>query len=113
MAVDGAVGHALFCAQSDVVKVDLRAEPPAAFATIKAVGSKAHGLVEWGRFFVMLDSDNAALAIVDPSTSEVHQRWQVREGAPRAHTHTHAYPPAYAHARTRTHTQRQRQSKGM
>ncbi len=85
-------------AQSSAIKIDLSRKRPAVAATVSNVGLKAHGLVAWGPGgrFVMLDSDNAALVVVDPASGKVQRRWKVgrRRGqggglrAARTHTRT-------------------------
>ncbi|KAG2444762.1 hypothetical protein HXX76_001506 [Chlamydomonas incerta] len=63
--------------KSEAVKVDLAADPrPRVVAQIKGVGHKAHGLVAWGASFVVLDSENGALSVVDPSTGEVKRHFK-------------------------------------
>lgn len=66
--------------QSDVVALDMTSEPPRELLRIKGVGTKAHGLVEWGSKLIMLDSDAGTLVQLDPYTSNVDDIWAVPEG---------------------------------
>ncbi|PNW88504.1 hypothetical protein CHLRE_01g032400v5 [Chlamydomonas reinhardtii] len=63
--------------KSEAVKIDLAADPrPRVVAQVKGVGHKAHGLVAWGSSFVVLDSENGALSLVNPSTGEVKRHFK-------------------------------------
>ncbi|GIL43818.1 hypothetical protein Vafri_1420 [Volvox africanus] len=75
---DGAVWAVLHnLGKSDAVKIDPNADPrPRVVAEVKEVGLKAHGLVSWRGQFVMLDSENGALVVVDPATGAVRHIWQ-------------------------------------
>lgn len=69
--------------QSDLVKVYVGpSSPPHEVSRIRNIGSKAHGLVAWGRQgqqqLILLDSDNAALVSLDPATGDEVELWQVR-----------------------------------
>lgn len=66
--------------KSDVVKVDMQRSPPRVVLRIKNVGDKAHGLVLWEHQFVMLDSENGGLILMDPTDGTVEELWQVPEG---------------------------------
>ncbi|WIA37366.1 hypothetical protein OEZ86_014294 [Tetradesmus obliquus] len=69
---------------SDLVKVYVGpSSPPHEVSRIRNIGSKAHGLVAWGRQgqqqLILLDSDNAALVSLDPATGDEVELWQVPE----------------------------------
>lgn len=66
--------------QSDLVKVFVgRGAAPHEVSRISSVGTKAHGLVAWGRRgLLMLDSEYGALVSVDVATGNVYDIWVVR-----------------------------------
>ncbi|KAF8065849.1 hypothetical protein HT031_002909 [Scenedesmus sp. PABB004] len=71
---------------SDVVKVFVPTDPGASareVSRLRAVGTKAHGLVSWSRrgggpLLLLLDSAGGALVSLDPATGDEVELWRAR-----------------------------------
>jgi hypothetical protein len=64
--------------QSDLVKVYVGPGREAhEVSRIASVGTKAHGLVSWGKDILMLDSDNGALVSLDVASGDVYDLYMV------------------------------------
>jgi hypothetical protein len=71
-------------AQSDVVRADLPRDPEGTASlswAVRGVGTKAHGLVEFGEALLTLGSEEGALLALDPWTGEVAELWKVGRGS--------------------------------
>lgn len=44
---------------------------------LHGIGTKSHGFVAWGSYFVTLDSEKAGLVLVDPETRAYETVWMV------------------------------------
>ncbi len=68
------------CEQSDLVLMDT------ASGTVverhRAIGTKAHGLVAWHSWLILLDSGNGALARFEPNTGKREELWRVCRSCP-------------------------------
>lgn len=68
----------LLLPQSDLVKVYVGpGREPQEVSRITSVGTKAHGLVSWGKDILMLDSDNGALVSLDVASGDVYDLYMV------------------------------------
>ena len=63
--------------QSDVVRLDSNGNVT---HTFKSVGTKANGLAMWRQYLVVLDSEAAAINLVDSTTGAVLQVFKVSFG---------------------------------
>uniref|UniRef100_A0A061SGE5 Aspartyl/asparaginy/proline hydroxylase domain-containing protein n=1 Tax=Tetraselmis sp. GSL018 TaxID=582737 RepID=A0A061SGE5_9CHLO len=61
---------------SEMVMVDLRGRTARISSTVGDVGRMSHGIVHWRGSLLVLDSGNAALLAVDPSTGTSRRLWQ-------------------------------------
>jgi len=65
--------------QSDVVRVKVGSpgvSRPQEVLRVQGIGDKAHGLVAWHSQLLFLDSENGALALLDPATGDVTELWR-------------------------------------